>query len=48
MLKLLPDVLAVIGAILISYGCWLAFPPSGFVIGGVLLIIGALAANKSK
>lgn len=35
----LPDILAVIGAALMAFGAWLAYPPSGYVLAGVLCIV---------
>jgi hypothetical protein len=30
------------GAVLVSYGAWLVYPPLGFIVGGSLMIAGAL------
>jgi len=27
---------------LVSYGAWMIYPPAGFIVGGILLIVGAL------
>jgi hypothetical protein len=32
------------GVGLVSYGAWLIYPPAGFIVGGSLLIVGALLA----
>jgi len=29
----------VLGATLISYGAWMIYPPAGFIVGGVLLVL---------
>ncbi len=42
------DVLAVLGFIALCYGCWLAWPPLGFIIGGVLLLIAALFLGRTE
>lgn len=39
---LITDMAGVSGAGLVSYGSWLIYPPAGFIIGGILLIVGAL------
>jgi hypothetical protein len=31
-----PDLLLIAGFASVSYGCWLAFPPAGFIVGGLL------------
>lgn len=44
--SLLPDVLMVAGAAVISYGAWLIYPPAGFLVGGgFALVAGILAAR---
>jgi hypothetical protein len=35
------------GATLIAYGAWLAFPPAGYIIGGMLLMAGAVLSACS-
>ena len=43
----LPDALMVAGAGGVSYGAWLVYAPTGFIIGGALtLAAGVLAARK--
>jgi len=37
--KFAPDLLLIAGAAAVSYGAWLAYPPLGFVVGGVLAIV---------
>ena len=39
---MLRDVVGLCGACLVSYGAWLIYPPAGFIVGGVLLIVGTL------
>jgi hypothetical protein len=45
-LAALPDLCALAGAGLLSYGAWLIYEPSGFIVGGALLlttgVVGAL------
>ncbi len=40
--SLAPDVLLVAGAAGVSYGAWLAYPPAGFIVAGVLAIVAGL------
>ena len=35
---LLTDGLALAGAGLVAYGSWLAWPPAGYIVGGLALI----------
>ena len=46
-MKHIPDVLAVAGAGLVSYGAWLVFAPAGYIVGGVLLITGSILAARA-
>lgn len=39
---LLRDVSGLAGAVGISYGAWLVYQPAGFIVGGALLLAGAL------
>ncbi len=39
---LLRDLAGLSGVGLVSYGAWLIYPPAGFIVGGSLLILGAL------
>ena len=42
-----PDILLVAGASSLSYGAWLIYPPCGFIVAGILLLLaGILAARK--
>jgi hypothetical protein len=45
--KLIPDILALIGAIAISYGAYLIFVPIGFITLGIMLIASAVILSKS-
>jgi len=42
MKKLLPDALMILGAGSFSYGAWAAWPPAGYLVAGVLLIVAGL------
>ena len=35
------------GAVLVSYGFWTVYPAAGYVIGGVLLMVGAAFSARS-
>ncbi len=39
---LLVDLAGLAGAALLSYGAWLAWHPAGFMLGGALLLAGAV------
>ena len=39
---LLRDLAGLSGVGLVSYGAWLVYPPAGFIVGGSLMISGAL------
>ena len=43
---LLCDVAGFAGAALVSYGSWLIYVPAGFLVGGVLLIAGAVLFGR--
>lgn len=49
--KALPDVTRDIAGLagvgLIAYGAWLVYPPAGYIVGGVLLIVGVLVTSFS-
>ena len=34
------------GAGAVSYGAWLVYQPAGFIVGGLLLIVGAILASR--
>ena len=36
------DLAGLCGVGLVSYGAWMIYPPAGFIVAGILLIIGAL------
>ena len=38
----LRDLIGLSGVGLVSYGAWLIYPAAGFIVGGTLLIVGAL------
>jgi hypothetical protein len=42
MKKVLPDILLVLGAGSLSCGAWLAWPPAGYLVAGVLLLIAGI------
>ena len=44
-----PDVLALVGAGAVTYGCWLVAEPLAWVAGGLLLLaFGLLAARRTS
>lgn len=40
--------LLLLGAALIAYGAWQAYPPAGPIVGGVLLITGIILRARGK
>jgi len=44
------DVAGLAGAGSIAYGAWLVYPPAGFIVGGGLVLLGAvlLGAKASR
>jgi hypothetical protein len=44
--SLLPDALMVAGAAAISYGAWLIYQPTGFLVGGGFLLAGGVMAAR--
>jgi hypothetical protein len=46
--KLMPDVLAVSGAIIFSYGAFLIYKPLGYIVLGCMFIASAVILSKSE
>lgn len=46
--NLIPDVLAIIGAISISYGAYIILKPLGYIILGIMFIGSAVILSKSE
>lgn len=44
------DIIGLSAVASIAYGAWLAYPPAGFIVGGVLVLAGVVlsAAGKPK
>jgi hypothetical protein len=51
-MKLLPailtDLAGLVGVGLAAYGAWLIYEPAGFIVGGALLIAGALLVSRGE
>ncbi|CAB4167394.1 hypothetical protein UFOVP860_17 [uncultured Caudovirales phage] len=45
---ILRDLTGLAGAGLVAYGAWLIYPPAGFIVGGVLLIVAAALAALAQ
>jgi len=43
-----PDLAALLGLALLSYGAWRAWPPAGFIVAGVLLLVFAIVAGAAR
>jgi len=39
---LIRDLAGLCGVGLVSYGAWMIYPPAGFIVAGILLIVGTL------
>lgn len=46
MLEYLRDAIGLAGVAAITYGAWLIYQPAGFIVGGVLLIAGAILTSR--
>lgn len=46
-LPILRDVAGISGVGLLSFGCWLAWRPLGFIVAGALLLAGSLLAARA-
>jgi hypothetical protein len=44
--KVVCDLAGLSGVASIAYGAWLIFPPAGFLVGGALLLAGALLMGR--
>jgi hypothetical protein len=47
-MALAPDFLLIGGAGGIAYGAWLAYPPAGFIVGGVFALIAGFKIAAAK
>lgn len=45
--ELIPDILALVGALTISYGSYLIYPPAGFIVLGIMFIASAVVLSKT-
>lgn len=43
----LPDALLLAGAAGVSYGCWLAWQPAGYIVGGALVLVAGLQLARA-
>lgn len=46
-MKIIPDLLLISGAALVSYGGWLVYQPAGFIVGGALILIQAVQMARA-
>ena len=44
----MPDLLMLSGATSLAYGAWLIYPPAGFLVAGVLLLVAGVLASHSS
>lgn len=40
------DLVGLVGIALIAYGAWLMYAPAGFMVAGVLLVVGVLLVSR--
>lgn len=43
-----PDLLMLSGATSLAYGAWLIYPPAGFLVAGLLLLVAGVLASRSS
>jgi hypothetical protein len=41
------DAAGLAGCGLVSYGAWLIYDPAGFIVGGLVLVVGAFMSAKA-
>ncbi len=47
-MKYLPDLLLIAGTGALCYGSWLVYQPTGFIVGGILVIYAGLKLSVAK
>ena len=47
-LDLLRELAGIAAVGLIAYGAWLIYEPAGFIVGGILLLIGAILLGMKR
>ena len=45
---LLRDIAGIIAVAMISYGAWLVYEPAGYIVGGLLMLIGVIMNSFGK
>jgi hypothetical protein len=40
------DALGISAVAMIAYGSWLIYPPAGFIVGGLIVLAGVIAAAR--
>jgi hypothetical protein len=45
---LLRDLAGLAGVALIAFGAWQIYPPAGFIVAGVLLVVGAIILGMQR
>lgn len=48
LLDLVRELAGVAAVGLIAYGTWLIYPPAGFIVGGILLLVGAILLGMKR
>jgi len=48
MKKMLPDALLLLGAGSLTYGSWMAWPPAGYLVAGVMLLAAGIQLARAE
>lgn len=46
-LSILAPIIGLLGAVLLSSGAWLVYPPAGFITGGILCLIWSWMVSRT-
>jgi hypothetical protein len=46
LIELLIDFVGLAGAAAVAFGAWCIYPPAGFIVGGLLLLSGAVLLSR--
>ncbi|MCJ6116415.1 hypothetical protein LQG45_17970, partial [Klebsiella variicola] len=46
-LMILAPLVGVLGAILLSFGAWVIYPPAGYITGGILCLLWSWLVSRS-
>ncbi|VDZ82838.1 hypothetical protein U0026_09890 [Kluyvera intermedia] len=46
-LSILAPIIGLLGAVLLSFGAWLVYPPAGYITGGVLCLLWSWMVSRT-